>query len=86
MPQLAVISTDAELNAAVINFCAELDSAFRPVALEDERRVMEFLNYELPELSVINLADQDLAIDEILRAIQADPWLHYGGLVRGCDR
>ena len=81
MGQVAVISTASYLNDRIAQHFAGSASTFAPEFLTDERRVLEFLNYELPELSIINLGDSDLAIDEIVRAIQSDPWLHYGGLI-----
>ena len=81
MGQIAVISTNSDLNDKIAQHFSDSAGTFVPEFLPDERRVLEFLNYELPELSIINLGDGELAIDEIVRAIQADPWLHYGGLI-----
>lgn len=47
-------------------------------SIEAGRQVM---NYELPDITILNFADPSFDSAEILSMINDDPWLHCGGLV-----
>ena len=55
--------------------------ASSPVFFSDRREVIEFLKYELPEMKIFYFSDPGIDCLGILREIQEDPWLHYGGIV-----
>jgi anti-sigma regulatory factor (Ser/Thr protein kinase) len=90
MKRIAVLSSDGALNQRIADYCEQIvggpDSGFDPVFLDDKARYIEFLNYELPEISICNLSDSEVDVAEVLEVIKADPWLHYGGIVGIHDR
>jgi len=78
---MAVISSDKELNQRVERVCDLYNGFVKPVFVSDVSEALEFLKYELPEINVVNLSDSQIPVQEILSAIKADPWLHFGGIV-----
>lgn len=81
MGNIAVICTDTEINNAIETHCGLFKDAFSPVYLSDHSSVFEYLNYELPEINVINASDETLIFQNIMSEIEEDPWLHYGGFI-----
>lgn len=81
MVKLAVLSTDKDLNQRITHYCKALSKEFVPIFLEDQEKGLEYLNYELPEISIFNISDKNIPIVEVLKAVKADPWLHYGGII-----
>ncbi|MBN1697157.1 MAG: cyclic nucleotide-binding domain-containing protein [Spirochaetales bacterium] len=81
MNTIAVLNSDESLNHRILTFCEERGSGFEPVFLRDKPRCLEYLNYELPEISVFNFMDRSIDIYEIIDEVKADPWLHYGGII-----
>ncbi len=81
MRKMPVISSDAELNDRVTRICERFNNIFVPVFFDDSESALEFLRYELPEISVINFSDRRIDTMAILNTIKSDPWLHYGGIV-----
>ena len=81
MKRLAVLSTDGNLNRKIGYWCKKVAADFSPVYLKKEKKYLEYLNYELPEICVFNFSDQKLNMDLILEAFIQDPWIHYGGII-----
>ena len=81
MKQIAVLSTDSIINRKIEYYCKQTSSDFSPVFLEAEGKSLEYLNYELPEISVLNLSDTKINIRKIIKIIEDDPWIHYGGII-----
>jgi anti-sigma regulatory factor (Ser/Thr protein kinase) len=81
MKQIAVINTDAILGRKIGYHCGKAAPDFTLEFLVDESSALEFLNYELPEIVVINFSDAEIRAPAVVQAISADPWLHYGGVV-----
>ncbi|TVR58680.1 MAG: hypothetical protein EA426_09365 [Spirochaetaceae bacterium] len=81
MRKLPVISSDPLLNDRAARVCAKFGYEFEPVFLESGDEALEYLMYELPEISVVNYSDPAIDMLSVLEAVKADPWLHYGGLV-----
>lgn len=55
-------------------------------SFSDPDQFIEFLDYELPELTIYNFKDKTLPTDRVLSEIRKDPWLHYGGIIGICRR
>jgi anti-sigma regulatory factor (Ser/Thr protein kinase) len=51
---------------------------------EERESFIEFINFELPELTIYNFAESGLEAFSVLDDIRADPWLHYGGVIGLC--
>ena len=81
MKKLAVFSTDTKLNKQITDICKKEKSLFIPVFLKEKIQCLEYLHYDLPEISVFNFSDTELNILEIIDVIKDDPWLHYSGII-----
>ena len=81
MKQIAVVNTDVILGRKIGYHCGKAAPEFTVEFLSDEAGALEFLNYELPEIVVINFSDNHIRSAAIVEAIASDPWLHYGGIV-----
>ena len=80
MRYVPVLSTDGEINRNIEKICANIED-FEPVFFSDKDAFVHYLNYEIPEIDIINYSDSEAHIDQTLEAIKSDPWLHYGGSV-----
>ncbi len=49
--------------------------------LGDTESILEYLNYELPEINVLYASDANIDLLAIVEEITRDPWLHYGGFI-----
>ena len=81
MGNIAVLSTDDKTNKVILQVCTESGDEFVPIYLRDKNRIVQHLNYELPEIIVVNCADKYIKLKTILKEIKSDPWLHSGGFV-----
>jgi hypothetical protein len=81
MRKLPVVSSDAKLNEIVNLECSRSGGEFSPVFMSDRAQVIEFLKYELPEMKILYFSDPKVDCLGILKEIQEDPWLHYGGVI-----
>lgn len=81
MVNVAVISTDETLTKKVRASFTEYTEDFLPAFPRDYSAILQYLNYELPELCVINCNDQLTDYKEIIGEIRKDPWLHYGSVI-----
>jgi anti-sigma regulatory factor (Ser/Thr protein kinase) len=81
MNKIAILNSDESLNHKILSFCDELGSDFEPVFVRDYYKCLEYLNYELPEISIFNFMDKKIDSYSILQKVKGDPWLHYGGII-----
>ena len=58
MGNIAVLSTDDKTNKEILQICTEFGDEFVPVYLRDKNMIVQHLNYELPEIIVINCTDK----------------------------
>ncbi len=82
MSLIGIISSDTELNTKIqreFETCTDDDYIFR--LPQDEESILEFLNFDLPEIVIINFADKNLDLQSILSTIQDDSWLHNFGII-----
>ena len=79
--RVAVLSSDRELNRIIEESCSDFQYYFEPVFIDTVEESIEYLNYDLPELSVVNGSDPQLDVNRVLGEMQRDPWLHQGSLV-----
>ncbi|TVR05473.1 MAG: cyclic nucleotide-binding protein [Spirochaetaceae bacterium] len=81
MKKLPVISCDEELNQRILQVTERFGAFWEPIFFRDKDEALEFLAYELPDVSVVNLSDDAMDTTAVLNTIQSDPWLHYGGII-----
>jgi anti-sigma regulatory factor (Ser/Thr protein kinase) len=81
MRKIPVVSSDETINEIVRLECGRTEGEFAPVFISDRGAVIEYLKYELPEIKIFWFSDPVVDCIGILREIQEDPWLHYGGII-----
>jgi anti-sigma regulatory factor (Ser/Thr protein kinase) len=81
MRKIPVVSSDAKLNEKIQLECSRSEGELTPVFYSDSVEVIEFLKYDLPEIKIFYFSDQKVDCLGILKEIQKDPWLHYGGII-----
>jgi hypothetical protein len=81
MRKIPVVSSDAKLNEIIQLECARSEGELTPVFFANSDEVIEFLKYELPEMKIFYFSDPTIDSLGILKEIQKDPWLHYGGII-----
>lgn len=79
MSLIGVISTDQELNTTIED---TLDTEEYQLKFPDtDDAVMECLNFDLPEIVIMNFSDTGLVISTIMDSIRKDAWLHNFGII-----
>ncbi|HET7838694.1 MAG TPA: cyclic nucleotide-binding domain-containing protein [Rectinemataceae bacterium] len=81
MRKIPVVSSDEMLNETIRLECARSDGEFAPIFISDRDAIIEYLKYELPEMKILYFSDPRIDCLGVLREIQEDPWLHYGGII-----
>lgn len=81
MKKILVASTNQEIIGTVKKVCAKYSTYFDPMICPDTDEALSFVDYELPELKLIDFTSEDIDSNRILSAIHSDPWLHNGGII-----
>jgi anti-sigma regulatory factor (Ser/Thr protein kinase) len=82
MSTLGIINSDPEIRKRVeFAFQQVPDHNYDLLFLSEEEEILEFLNYALPELVVINLSDPQINIEGIIGHIQNDKWILNFGII-----
>lgn len=82
MSLIGIISSESELNIIIQEEFNQLPADDYILRIPtDEEAILEFLNFDLPEIVIINFADKTLSLGEILSHIQDDSWLHNFGII-----
>jgi CheY-like chemotaxis protein len=84
--RIPFINTDPVLEHQMAEACsargAESASAgFLAVALRDADKAIEYINYQMPQLILINFSDARVDGFDIMKQIIADPWLNHGAII-----
>ncbi|MBN1837944.1 MAG: cyclic nucleotide-binding domain-containing protein [Spirochaetales bacterium] len=78
---MAILNTDQGINESIRRITADFGDEFAPEFLRARKRIFQHLNYELPEIIVVNCEDKTIKLSGILKEIKGDPWLYSGGFV-----
>jgi CRP-like cAMP-binding protein len=82
MSVLGIINSDPEVKKLVqLAFKEESAPGHTLKFLSEEKEILEFLNYELPEIVVINFTDPSINIDSVVSHIKDDRWILNFGIV-----
>ena len=82
MKVLGIISSDKKLNKTINQaYEAWENKSYKPVFITSEDEIYEFINYELPEIVVINFSDPRIPLDGLIGRLEDDAWLHYFGII-----
>jgi len=82
MSLIGVLSSDNYINEIIRGqFESDVGRDYLLHFPKDEDAILEFLNFDLPEIVIINFSDKKLNLTPILESIQKDAWLHNFGIV-----
>lgn len=84
MKKILTASTNPNVIATVQNVCNIYSSFFNADVLSDTDEIIRYIDYELPEIKVIDFTSEDIDGLRILDEINKDTWLHYGGIIAVC--
>ena len=81
MKKILVASTNKEVASTVQNATSRYEENFDAIYCPDTDEALSLIDYELPEIKVLDYTSKDMDANRILAAIHADPWLHNGGII-----
>lgn len=85
MKKILTISSNEEVIDTVKNALQKFERYFNGEFLWFTPQIINYINYELPEIKILDYTSEDTDCDTILSTINADPWLHYGGIIAVCE-
>ncbi|MEW5814430.1 MAG: cyclic nucleotide-binding domain-containing protein [Spirochaetota bacterium] len=82
MSLIGIISSDTGINEIIqTEFENAQNGDYILNFLADKKAILEFLNFDLPEIVIINFFDKNIDLGGILENIKSDTWLHNFGIV-----
>lgn len=84
MKKILVVSSNKNIVDTVKDGCSAFSDDFDFCVKTDHVDVISYINYELPEIKVLDFTCETVDCYEVLRIIHDDPWLHYGGVMAIC--
>ncbi|MBC6721126.1 cyclic nucleotide-binding domain-containing protein [Treponema sp. Marseille-Q4130] len=84
MKKILVVSSNEKIINTVREGCTAFSDDFGIDIKTDIDDIISYINYELPEIKVLDYTSANIDYDTILSEVNADPWLHYGGIIAVC--
>lgn len=84
MKKILVVSNDEKIINTVKDGCSAFAEDFDFCVKTDKNDIISYINYELPEIKVLDYGCEETDCGAILQVIHDDPWLHYGGVMAVC--
>lgn len=84
MKKILTASTNLDIIDTVKNACNLFSSFFCTDIFDSTDEIIRYIDYELPEIKVLDFTSQEIDSEKILKTIYDDPWLHYGGVIAVC--
>ena len=81
MKKLLVASSSQEILGVVKNASLSYSNYLEPIFCPETDEALSFVDYELPEIKILDFTSTDIDCYAILEAIRSDPWLHNGGII-----
>ncbi len=82
MKVLGIISSDGNLNRKIMQaFELSGDRYYRLEFISNDDGIYEFINYELPEIVIINFSDPGIKVNDLIHRLEQDLWLHHFGII-----
>ncbi len=81
MKSIPIVCKTESTVQAFRSACKGSNGEFLPVILDRQDEVISYFNYELPEIKIIDFGDPNLAAEDLMKVIHADPWLLFGGII-----
>lgn len=84
MRKVLTASSNENVISTVRNACKLYPSFFATDTFDATEDIIRYIDYELPEIKVIDFTSENIDCDKILQNIAEDTWLHYGGVIAVC--
>ena len=84
MKKVLTASTNPDVIKTVRNVCKIYPDFFTAEIYSETEEIIRFIDYELPEIKVLDFSSQEIDCEKILEVINKDAWLHYGGVIAIC--
>ncbi len=81
MKKILISSSNKEVISAVKDACRTYSDYFDPLYSPDTDETMSLMDYEIPEVKVLDFSSTDIDNFKVLSAINMDPWFHNGGVI-----
>ena len=81
MKKILISSSNKQIISAVKEACRTYSDYFDPLYSPDTDETMSIMDYEIPEVKVLDFSSKDIDNFKILSAINMDPWFHNGGVI-----
>ncbi len=81
MKKILVVSTNEKVIETVKKVCTRYQAYFDPSFFTDTEEALSYIDYELPEIKILDFTSESLDCNRMISAIDADPWLHNGGII-----
>lgn len=85
MKKILTASSNESVVATVKNVCNIYSSFFVTEVLSDTDEIIRYIDYEIPEIKVLDFSSKNIDCRKILDEINKDTWLHYGGVIAVCE-
>ncbi|MBR4374212.1 MAG: cyclic nucleotide-binding domain-containing protein [Treponema sp.] len=84
MKKILTATANKDVAETIKNACKTYSSYFECDIYSDTEQVINYIDFEMPEIKVIDFSSPEIDGYRIIAAINADPWLHYGGIIAVC--
>ena len=81
MKKILILSTNNDVVHVAKEVCKKFSAHFDAQFCSDTEAALSIIDYEIPEIKVLDFSSSDIDCNRILSAIHADPWLHNGGII-----
>ncbi len=82
MSLIGVISSESALNDQITDaFAADPGGKWILQFPEGKDQILEFLNFDLPEIVIVNFSERAIDLPNILEDVRKDTWLHNFGII-----
>lgn len=85
MKKILAATSNPEAIHTIKDACIKYSSYFEANIFSNTEQIVNFIDYELPEIKVLDFCSKDIDSNKILSEIDTDPWLHYGGIIVICE-
>ena len=84
MKKILTASTNKIIVDTVTTTCKLYSSYFCTDVFNNTEQIIQYIDYELPEIKVLDFTSEEIDCRRILTVINNDAWLHYGGVIAVC--
>lgn len=81
MKKILVASTNEQVIETVKLSCKKYATYFDADFYNDTDEALSSIDYELPEIKIIDFTSKEIDCHRIIATIDSDPWLHNGGII-----